>query len=239
LERYSRQMNMPQIGPEGQQRLAKASALVVGAGGLGSTLLFDLAGAGVGRIGVVDFDTVSPSNLNRQFLHTTDGIGMNKVDSALTRLVAFNPTLHFEPHRLRIDEDNAVALIADYDIILAAVDNMTARAALNHACVKLGKPLVNGGVNGMCGSLQIVEPGKTACLSCVYGENGKTSPVTSFAPVVSTISSLMAQAALLLLLGLPNPLPETLLFFDGEKMSFEKISVTRNPECPVCGDVST
>lgn len=239
MERYSRQMNMPQIGTDGQQMLTSASVLVVGAGGLGSTLLFDLAGVGVGRIGIVDFDTVSESNLNRQFLHTTDAIGTGKVDSALTRLVAFNPTLHFEPHRIQIDEDNAAALIADYDIILSAVDNMTARAALNHACVKLGKPLVNGGVNGMCGSLQIVVPKKTACLSCVYGESGKMPPTTSFAPVVSTISSLMAQAALLLLLGLPNPLQETLLFFDGEKMSFEKISVSRNPKCPICGDVST
>lgn len=230
---------MAQIGSEGQKRLEKASALVVGAGGLGSTLLFDLAGAGVGRIGVADFDTVSESNLNRQFLHTTDSVGTDKVDSALKRLKSFNPTIRFDSHRCCVDEDNALDLIAGYDIIIAAVDNMTARAALNLACVKLGKPLVNGGVDGMCGSLQIVEPGKTACLNCLYGENRKTLPAASFAPVVSTISSLMAQAALLLLLGLPNPLTEAILFFDGETMTFEKITVSRNHECSVCGEVRT
>jgi len=239
LERYSRQIEMPQIGTEGQQRLENSSVLVVGAGGLGSTLLFDLAGAGVGRIGVADFDTVSESNLNRQFLHTADGIGMDKVDSALMRLKAFNPTLRFDRRRCRIDENNVEGLIADYDVIVAAVDNMNARAALNLACIKLGKPLVNGGVNGMCGSLQIVEPRKTACLNCLYGENRKMPVATSFAPVVSTISSLMAQAALLLLLGLQNPLTESILFFDGETMTFKKISISRNPDCPICGGVKT
>ena len=238
MERYSRQINMPQIGPEGQKRLAKASALVVGAGGLGSALLFCLAGAGVGRIGVAEFDTISESNLNRQFLHTTDGIGEDKLDSALTRLKAFNPTLLYEPHHCRIDESNAAALIADYDIVIAAVDNLTSREILNHTCVKLGKPLVNGGVNGMFGTLQIIEPGKTACLTCLYGENPKAPPASSFAPVVSTISSLMAQSALLLMLGMPNPLPNMLLYFDGERLTFEKIPIPRNPSCPVCGGVN-
>lgn len=235
MERYSRQINMPQIGPEGQKRLAEASALVVGAGGLGSALLFCLAGAGVGRIGVADFDTISKSNLNRQFLHTTDGIGEDKLDSALTRLKAFNPTLCYEPHHCRIDDNNAAALIADYDIVVAAVDNITAREELNQACVKLGKPFVNGGVNGMFGTLQIIEPGKTACLTCLYGENPKVPPASSFAPVVSTISSLMAQSALLLMLGLQNPLPNMLLYFDGERMTFERISISRSPSCPICG----
>lgn len=237
MERYSRQMDMPQIGPEGQKRLSQASALVVGAGGLGSALLFCLAGAGVGRIGLVDFDTVSESNLNRQFLHTTAEIGKDKVDSALTRLQAFNPDIRFEPHHCRIDDDNATALALNYDIILSAVDNLATRTALNLACVKLIKPLVNGGVDGMCGTLQIVEPGKNACLSCLYGNIREISQATAFAPVVSTVSALMAQAALLLLLGLPNPLPEAILFFDGENMSFERVSILRDPTCPVCGDV--
>lgn len=236
MERYSRQIGMPQIGAEGQERLAKTSVLVVGAGGLGSALLFCLAGAGVGRIGIAEFDTIDESNLNRQFLHTADGIGTDKLDSALARLQAFNPNLHYKLHRCEVDENNAADLVADYDIVLAAVDNMPARSALNRACVKLGKPLINGGVNGMFGSLQIVEPRKTACLTCIYGENPKAPKATSFAPVVSTISSLMAQAALLLLLGLPNPLPNTILYFDGESMTFEKISAPRNPSCPVCGE---
>lgn len=236
MDRYSRQIGMPQIGSEGQERLAKASALVVGAGGLGSALLFCLAGAGVGRIGIADYDTIAESNLNRQFLHTTDGIGSDKLDSALVRLHAFNPSLHYEPHRCKVDEGNAAALITDYDIILAAVDNLPARAALNRACFKMCKPLVSGGVNGMFGSLQIVEPGKTPCLNCLYGDSPKAVAANSFAPVVSTISSLMAQAALLLMLGLPNPLAGTLLYFNGESMTFEKISISRNPSCTVCGE---
>ena len=235
MERYSRQFYIPQIGAEGQQRLGKASVLVVGAGGLGSTLLFCLAGAGVGRIGIADFDTVSESNLNRQFLHTTEGIGTDKPDSAVARLKAFNPDITYETHYASVNEENVEGLVAEYDLIIAAVDNMPARVALNRACVKCGKPLINGGVNGMYGSLQIIEPGKTACLSCLLGEKQKQTPSTSFAPVVSTISALMADAVLLLILGLPNPLPETLLFFDGEKLAFEKIHLLRDPKCPVCG----
>ena len=235
MERYIRQIDIPQIGLDGQARLAKASALVIGAGGLGSALLFCLAGAGVGHIGIADFDTIAESNLNRQFLHTTDGIGSDKLDSALTRLRAYNPSLRYELHRCKVDEDNVAALIAGYDIVLSAVDNMPTRMAANRTCVKLGKPLVNGGVNGMYGSVQIVETGKSACLACLYGENPKPSAATSFAPVVSTISSLMAQGALVMLLGLPNPLPDTLLYFDGEHMTFERLSISRDPLCPVCG----
>ncbi|MBP8640661.1 MAG: HesA/MoeB/ThiF family protein [Oscillospiraceae bacterium] len=235
MERYIRQIGMPQIGLDGQSRLAKASALVIGAGGLGSALLFCLAGAGVGHIGIADFDTIAESNLNRQFLHTTDGIGKDKLDSALMRLKAYNPSLQYELHHCKLDDDNAEALFADYDIVLMAVDNMPARMAANRTCVKQGKPLVNGGVNGMYGSVQIVEAGKSACLACLYGKNPKLSTATSFAPVVSTISSLMAQGALVMLLGLPNPLPDTLLYFDGEHMTFERLSISRDPLCHVCG----
>ncbi len=239
MERYSRQFNIPQIGAEGQRKLEKASVLVVGAGGLGSAALFCLAGAGVGTVGIADFDTIAESNLNRQFLHTTEGIGSDKLASALTRLEAFNPSIKLNAHRIKVDENNAEGLIEPYDLVIAAVDNMEARAVLNRACVKLSKPLINGGVSGMYGSMQIIEPGKTACLSCLLGEKPKQTPATSFAPVVSTISSLMSQAALLLILGQPNPLTETLLFFDGEKMSFERITLRRDPKCPVCGGLSS
>jgi len=235
VERYSRQFNIPQIGAEGQRRLEKASVLVVGAGGLGSTLLFCLAGAGVGTIGIADFDTIAESNLNRQFLHTTEGIGTDKLDSAVARLKAFNPHIKINAHRVEVNEDNVESLIAPYDLVIAAVDNMDTRNVLNRACVKRGKPLINGGVNGMYGSLQLIVPGKTACLSCLLGEKPKQVPANSFAPVVSTISALMSHAALLMLLEQPNPLAEALLFFDGEKMSFEKIPLRRDPKCPVCG----
>ncbi len=235
MERYLRQFNIPQIGAEGQRKLTEASILVVGAGGLGSAALFCLAGAGVVTIGIADFDTIAESNLNRQFLHTTEGIGTDKLDSALERLKAFNPLINLNAHRIKVSEDNAESLIEPYDLVISAVDNMETRYVLNRACVKRRKPLINGGVSGMYGSLQLIEPGKTACLSCLLGENQKQTTANSFAPVVSTISSLMAQAALLLVLGQTNPLKDELLFFDGEKMSFDKILLRRDPKCPVCG----
>ncbi|MEG1524493.1 MAG: HesA/MoeB/ThiF family protein [Clostridia bacterium] len=236
MDRYVRQVFMPEIGLAGQQRLQQASAFVVGAGGLGSALLFCLAGAGIGHLGIADFDTVSESNLNRQFLHTYQSLGKPKTDSAVARLQAFNPDLHYAPHNCRLGEDNAESLIGGYDIVLSAVDCFSTRLTLNRACLHLGKPLVNGAVDGMCGTLQIVEPGKTACLSCLYGDPPKNRSSLSFAPVVSVISSLMAQATLLLLLGRPNPLADTLLHFDGASLTFEKIPLRRNPNCSVCGE---
>ena len=236
MERYARQLIMPEIGAEGQKKLKNASVLVVGAGGLGSAALFCLAGAGVGRLGIVDCDTVSESNLNRQFLHAVEDLGREKTLSAAEKLKKFNPEPEYALFQTELTAENADELLRGWDVVLPAVDNLPARRVINAACLRLGIPMINGGVSGMIGSLQAVIPGETACLECLYGGvSAPEGPIASFAPVVSTISALMAQAALLLLLGQPLPFKDSLLCFDGRAMTMEAVPLRKNPKCPVCG----
>lgn len=233
-ERYLRQTKISEIGPEGQKRLFASSVLVVGAGGLGSTLLMALSGAGVGRMGVAEFDTVSESNLNRQFLYNTEDIGKPKIECALSLLRKFNPDVCYEPHA-KITAGNAESIVSGYDVVVAAVDNLDIRLLLNEACCRTGKPLVNGSVEGMNGIVNTVHPGDSACLECIYGGvRGFKATPTSFAPIVSTISALMAQETLLMLLGKDDPLKDCIMHFDGLTMSFEKLYVQRSENCPVC-----
>jgi len=229
-------MLLPEIGSAGQAKLAAASALVVGCGGLGSTLLYDLCSMGVGRIGFCDGDTVSLNNLNRQFLHTPADIGRRKVQSAYEKLHAYAPELMLEPHDMLLTHDNAFALVSRYDLVLLAVDSVLSRLIANRACVKAAKPLVDAGIHGLNGSLYTVRPGKTACLACFYAEPArkKSAPIPSFAPIVSAISSLEALCAANILLGLPNPTEGRMLLFDGASMTTEFVNIAKNPNCPVC-----
>jgi len=240
LERYSRQIILPQIGPEGQERLAAASVLVIGAGGLGSTLLYCLAGAGVGRIGIIDDDTVSESNLNRQFLFAAADIGREKAAAAAERLRAFNPRIKIEELNQRVTEKNAPELIAGRDLVILAVDNIETRLHVNRACCGVGTALINGGVEGFYGYVQIVEPGLTACVECLYAQlrGSRAEELPSLGAAVSVISSLMADAAVLTLLGLPNPLNNGMLFIDAENLTFERAEISRKRSCPACGQVS-
>lgn len=233
--RYKRQIILPEIGKAGQEKLLSSSALVVGCGGLGSTLLYCLCGMGVGRIGFCDGDVVSLSNLNRQFLHTPADIGRKKVVSALEKLTAFAPELTFEPYDAWLASDNAPGLVTQYDVVLLAVDSLEARLIANRACVGADVSLVDAGINGLHGSLYTVRPGKTACLACFYGETPpKQADIPSFAPVACAISSFEAQAAANVLLGLPNPTDGALLLFDGAAMTTEFVPVRRRERCPVC-----
>ena len=234
--RYERQMLLPQIGESGQARLSAASALVVGCGGLGSTLLFDLCGVGVGRIGFCDGDVVSLNNLNRQFLHTPADIGRSKAQSAFEKLHAFAPELALEPHEFALTPETAAKLIPRYDVVLLAVDSIESRLIANHACVSARVPLVDAGIHGMNGSVYTYRPGKTACLACYYGDKlaAPSEPIPSFAPVVSAISSLEAHSAVNLLLGLPNPTDGRMLLYDGSTMTTEFVSIGKHPNCPVC-----
>lgn len=238
LERYSRQLDIPCVGEEGQERLANSAALVIGTGGLGSTLLFCLAGAGVGTIGFMDGDVVSLSNLNRQFLHTERDLGRRKTDSALEKLRAFNPTLLYIPIHDMVTKENADKYIKDFDVVILAVDSIPPRFVVNDACCRQLKPLVNGGVDGMTGMVNLIVPGETPCLRCLYEEQmipGRHP--TSFAPVVSAISALEAQLALLVLLGkAPLPFDKELLFC-GEDVSWHAVSIMRNPGCETCGNI--
>lgn len=235
-ERYERQVLLPEIGEAGQNKLLASSALVVGCGGLGSTLLYCLCGMGVGRIGFCDGDVVSSSNLNRQFLHRVTDIGRNKAQSAYEKLAAFSPELQLEPYFEALSEVNAAGIISRYDVVVLAVDSLAARLTANRACVAAKKPLIDGGINGLNGTLLTVRPGKTACLACLYGEpKPPNAPIPGFAPVVSCISALEAQSVANVLLDLPNPTDGRLLLFDGARMTTEFVSIGRNPACPVCG----
>lgn len=235
-ERYERQILLPEIGRVGQARLLSSSVLVVGCGGLGSTLLYCLCGMGIGRIGFCDGDTVSLSNLNRQFLHTVQDVGRNKAQSAYEKLSAFAPELTLEPHALHLTVENASTIVSGYDVVLLAVDSIPSRMIVNRACVRVGVPLVDAGIHGLHGSLLTVRPGSTACLGCIYGESSTNeAPIPSFAPIVSAIASLEAQCAADILLGLPNPTDGRMLLFDGTAMTTEFAAISKNKNCPVCG----
>ena len=234
--RYARHIVLPEIGEIGQAKLAAASVFVIGCGGLGSTLLYDLCGMGIGRIGFCDGDTVSLNNLNRQFLHTPADIGQNKAQSAYETLTTFAPELRLVPYEHHLTEENAHALIGDYDLILLAVDSIPARLIANRACVSRHKPLVDAGIHGLNGSVYTYRPDQTACLSCFYPELSKASAkeIPSFAPIVSAIASLEAHSAANILLGLPNPTDGRILLFDGSTMTTEFVSIAKSPNCPVC-----
>lgn len=234
--RYERQIILPQIGESGQAKLSASSALVVGCGGLGSTLLYDLCGIGIGRIGFCDGDIVSLNNLNRQFLHTPADIGRSKAQSAYDKLHAFAPELILEPHEFSLTLETALKLIPRYDVVLLAVDTIESRLTVNRACVQARVPLTDAGVHGLNGSVYTYRPGKTACLACFYGDLSptQTEPIPSFAPIVSAVSSLEAQCAANILLGLPNPADGRMLLFDGASMTTEFVSISKNPRCPVC-----
>ena len=234
LERYRRQLAIPEIGEEGQHKLAASSVLVVGAGGLGGPLLYALAGAGVGRLVVVDGDTVSLSNLNRQFLFDQADLGRSKAEAAARRLSAFNPDLRVEGVEAWLDEKTGMNLLADCQLAVAAVDNLPARLALNAACAQKNIPLVNGGVEGWYGSVMAVEFGKTPCLACCYAGTAPEEGGQALGAVTGAVASLMASVTIQMLLG-HNPIPGELLLYDGKRLELDRVPVERGTGCPVCG----
>ena len=235
-DRYSRQTMLPEFGDEGQEKLSDASVLVIGAGGLGTTLLYHLAAVGVGTIGIADHDIVSASNLNRQFIHFEDDIGALKVLSAAKKLREFNSSLNIIPHATAINKENAYEIISQYDIVALAVDNVQARMIVNDACVKLNKPFVDGGINGFLGTSAFIEPHKTPCLACLYGTDlPPEERFSSVSSVVGTISSIEATSVIQYLLGVDVPLSGKLLYYDAHTAEFEKIPLTFKEDCPICG----
>ncbi|HHV35958.1 MAG TPA: HesA/MoeB/ThiF family protein [Syntrophomonadaceae bacterium] len=238
-ERYARQIMIDEIGDEGQLRLARSKVLVVGAGGLGSASLYYLAAAGVGTIGVIDDQTVELSNLQRQILHTTARIGMPKVESAEITLQALNPEITVVPYHFRLEKSNARKLIAQYDLVVTALDNEETRHLVNETCVNLHKPLVEGGVQGFLGRLTTIIPGEGPCYACMFPDTGGKSsedPFPMFATSPGVIGVLQAHEALKLLLEIGTPLVGRLLFYDGLSTSFYELEVQRAPECPCCGN---
>ena len=245
---YERQLGLPEIGSAGQACLQSSAVLVIGAGGLGSPVLFNLAGAGVGRIGIVDVDAIAASNLNRQFLYTAADIGQPKAEVAANRIRAYHPDLVIEPFPLRLNEAHALDLFPSFDLIVACVDNNATRRLINRICHQLGKPLVDGGIRGFSGYCTLIEPGVTPCFDCLFGLTGRPetqttqqpnrqSPLSALGATASVIGSLQATLVLLFLLGQANPIAGELLEYHGRSMAFGRIKIARDPDCPICREL--
>ena len=244
-QRYARHLVIPDLGEEGQEKLAASSVLVVGAGGLGSPVCYYLAAAGVGRLGLVDADVVELSNLQRQVLHSTADLGRPKVESAAEKLTALNPGVRVEPHRVRFTAATAEDLVSSYDVVVDGVDNFPARYLLNDACVLLRKTLVEGAILQFIGLAMTIRGGETACYRCVFPEMPapglSPSPAEAgvFGPVPGTIGSIQAAEAVKVITGVGEPLYDRMLQYDAAALSFQEVSVAREPGCPVCGDAPT
>ncbi|KUO52494.1 MAG: adenylyltransferase [Desulfitibacter sp. BRH_c19] len=237
--RYKRQLIMHDVGEEGQLKLRKTKVLVIGAGGLGSPVLFYLTAMGIGTIGIVDSDNVDLSNLQRQILHDTNKIGVNKVKSAKESLERLNPHINLVEYPFRITKNNCVPLISDYDIIVTALDNLTTRYLVNETCVSLRKPLVEAGVAGWEGLATTIIPGKSPCYRCIFPtmpeENeGEIGLIGCLPGVLGTIQ---AMEVVKLVLKLGNTLTNRLLVFDGLELTFSEFKMERNMNCPVCGNI--
>ncbi len=225
-------INMPHT------EISRASVLVVGAGGLGSVLLYCLCGMGVGHITIADGDTVAAGNLDRQFLYRYADIGKNKAATARATLLALRPDASVAALTENLTDSNADALVRGKTVAVAAVDTMPARLALNAACVRQGVPLVNGGVSGQYGSMQVVLPRETACLACLYDDR-QAAARSSPPAVVSAVSSLMADAVAAILSGRGRGLADAVYLFDGERMTLDRMPLQRRGACAVCGTERT
>jgi len=242
VARYSRHLIMPEVALEGQKRLKAGSILLIGAGGLGSPLGLYLAAAGVGRIGLVDFDVVDFSNLQRQVLHGTADVGRPKLQSARDRLQAINPEVQVELYETRLTSANALKILQPYDVIIDGTDNFPTRYLVNDACVLLGKPNVYGSIFRFDGQASVFYPPHGPCYRCLYPEPPPPGEVPSCAEggvlgiLPGLIGCIQATEGVKLLLGKGSPLVGRLLLYDALQMSFQEFKVRRNPRCPICGD---
>ena len=243
-QRYSRHLLMPEVGSEGQAKLLDAKVLLIGAGGLGSPAALYLAAAGVGTIGIVDFDVVDLSNLQRQVIHTTDRIGVKKVDSARTAIAALNPEVRVVAHEEMLTEANVARLISGYDVILDGTDTFETRYTLNDAAVAAGIPVVHASVYRFEGQLTVFKPVEGPCYRCLYPTPPppEMAPGCSVAGVLGVVPGIMGMLqtneALKLILGIGEPLVGRLVLFDALDASFTELRLRRDPACPVCSDTA-
>jgi molybdopterin/thiamine biosynthesis adenylyltransferase len=241
VERYSRQLVLPEWSERAQLALREASVLVVGAGALGSPVAAYLAGAGVGRLGIVDGDEVELSNLHRQHLHFTPDVGVPKAHSAAAKLGFLNPEIVVEPYQVRLDAANAPGLIEGSDLVVDCSDSFETRYAVNAACCAAGVPLVEGGVLGTSGLVMAIRPRESACYRCAFPEPPAPGSVPSCAeagvlgPAAGVIGSLQALEAVKLLTGVGEPLTDAFLQVDLAAHEFLRVAVGRRADCPDCG----
>ncbi len=244
VDRYSRHIIMPQVGSAGQRKIIEAKVLVIGAGALGSPIAIYLALAGVGTIGLVDFDIVDRSNLQRQLLHATPDIGKPKLQSAQETLNAYNPNVEVKLHEVPITSDNAFEILGQYDIIVNGADNFATRYLVNDACYLLKKPLVDGAILMFDGQATTYMPGK-GCYRCLYpappppGLVPSCSEAGVLGAMTGTIGSIQATEVLKLILEVGEPLVNRLLLYDALALEFRIVKLRRDPDCPLCGDNPT
>jgi molybdopterin/thiamine biosynthesis adenylyltransferase len=236
-ERYARHLKLPQIGVEGQENLRDSSVLVVGVGGLGSPAALYLAGAGVGRLGIVDGDDLQLSNLQRQILHTTSRVGERKVLSAAATIRRLNPEVNVDERHCMLTAENAVDIISQYDFLVDATDNFDAKFLIADACHETGVPYSHAGITGFFGQTITVLPGRTACYRCVFHEPPEPEegpPAGPVGAVPGVIGSIQAAEAIKRLLNIGRLLTNRLLTFDALEMKFREVPVQPNAECPLC-----
>ena len=241
LTRYSRHLILPEVGMEGQQRLKAARVLCVGTGGLGSPLALYLTAAGIGTLGLVDFDVVDASNLQRQIIHSTKDIGRKKIDSAEEKLKALNPAINIVKHETMLTSANALDIIKDYDIVADGTDNFPTRYLVNDACVLLGKPNAYGSIFRFEGQASVFATEEGPCYRCLYPEPPPPGLVPSCAEggvlgiLPGLVGVIQATEVIKLILGKGAPLIGRLLLVDALNMRFRELKLRKNPECPVCG----
>src|SRR5271165_2098287 len=241
LSRYSRHLILPEVGMEGQQKLKAARVLCVGTGGLGSPLALYLAAAGIGTLGLVDFDIVDASNLQRQIIHSTKDIGRKKLDSAEEKLTALNPSVDVVKHETMLSSANALDILKDYDIVADGTDNFPTRYLVNDACVLLGKPNAYGSIFRFEGQCSVFAAENGPCYRCLYPEPPPPGLVPSCAEggvlgiLPGLVGVMQATEVIKLILGKGEPLIGRLLLVDALNMRFRELKLRKNPDCPVCG----
>jgi len=239
--RYSRQIILEEFGVEAQMKLKNARVLVIGSGGLGSPILLYLAAAGVGTLGIADFDTVALSNLNRQVIHFTEDVGSKKIDSAERKIKQLNPEVKVEKFKGRIDVENIEDLVARYDLVVDATDNFPSRYLISDCCFLLGKPLVEGAAVGYAGILMTIIPGQTPCYRCLYpeppldGEIETCSDAGILGAVTGVIGSLQALEAIKVITEIGEIVGGRVLYFDALTTEFTELKLNRSEECALCG----
>ncbi|PYV04396.1 MAG: molybdenum cofactor biosynthesis protein MoeB [Acidobacteria bacterium] len=239
--RYSRHLIMPEVGMDGQLKLKRAKVLCIGAGGLGSPLALYLAAAGVGRLGIVDFDVVDFTNLQRQIIHDTSDVGRLKIESAKDTIADINPNVEVVAHETRLTSENALDIFRDYDIVADGTDNFPTRYLVNDACVLLGKPNVYGSIFRFEGQATVFYAKEGPCYRCLYPEPPPPGMVPSCAEggvlgvLPGIVGSIQALETIKLILGRGRPLIGRLLLFDALDLKFRELKLRKNPECPVCG----
>ena len=245
IERYSRHIILPEVGGSGQQKILEARVLLLGAGGLGSPAAYYLAAAGIGNLGIVDFDQVDLSNLQRQIIHSTERIGMLKTESAKKTIQALNPDVNVTLYNEKMDSSNIMSLIKDYDYVVDGSDNFPTRYLVNDACVMKNKTLIHGSIYRFEGQVTVFKPGDGPCYRCLYPEPPPPGMVPNcqeggvLGVLAGVIGNLQVVEVLKLILGIGKPLVGKLLIYDALNTEFRNLRLRRDANCPICGEKPT